>query len=336
MRSSRPYRFNLVIDQTITFLLLVLTVCTLRQLAQALTLGDAITKLHPETRFCIGLADDAQLLENQSLPYPVVAVAEVIDPATLAELSERYTPTEFVAAMKPGLIRAIIAQQPDCQQVIFLDPNAFPYQPFTEVLTELQSAQILLTPHLIAPPADLFFPDEKYLQNIGLYSADFLALTRSDETDRMLLWWENRVQTRSQIDFCESLCLDQLWLMHLPALFDGVRVIKKQAWHRAIWNWHEAPKNATEPLLWANFKGLFNRDEGLFIHQSRLKLAQRPDIQRLIATYKTTVAAHQQPAFAQPPVFGKRPEPPIVRGWRRQATLTLRSITRFVDTVVIK
>lgn len=317
-------------------MLLVLTVCTIRQLAQAFTLGDAVTKLHPEARFSIGLADEALPLANQSLPYPIVPVSEVVDLKTLTELSERYTPAEFVAAMKPGLIRAMMAQQPDCRQVIYLDPNSFPYQPLTEVLTELQSAQMLLTPHLLAPPADLFFPAEKYLQNIGLYSADFLALTRSDETDRMLAWWENRVQTRAQIDFCDSLCLDQLWLMHLPALFNGVRIIKKQTWHRAIWNWHESSKNTTELILWANFKGLYNRDEGLFIHQTRLKLAQRPDVQRLVTNYETAVAIRQQPAFTQLPAFGKRPELPIVRGWQRQTSLILRSITRFVDTVVLK
>ncbi len=314
-------------------MLLVLTVCTIRQLAQALTLGDAVTQLHPDARFRIGLADDAHPLKNLALPYPVLPVDEVVGAATLLNLSERYTPTEFVGATKPSLIRAMIEQQPECRQVVYLDPNAFPYQPFSQILNELESAQMLLTPHLTAPPADAFFPDEKYLQNIGLFSADFLALRRSPETDRMLLWWEDRVQTRAQIDFCDSLCLDQIWLMHLPALFDKVRIVKNRDWHRALWNWHERPANKTKLPVWINFKGLYNRDEGLFVHQTRLKLAQRPDLQQLLTDYRTAVETRQQAVFGRVPAFGQRPEPVVVRGWRRETGLTLRSLTRFVDTV---
>lgn len=316
-------------------MLLVLTVCTIRQLAQALTLGDAVKQFHPQATFRIGLADEAQWLADRVLPYLVLPVAEVIDSATLATLSERYTPTEFVAATKPALIRAMMAQQPDCEQVVYLDPNVCLYQPLGPVLAELQSAQVLLTPHLTGPPADNEFPDEKYLQNVGLYSADFLALNRSPETDRLLSWWENRVQTRAQIDFCDSLCLDQIWLMHLPALFGGVKIIKDR-WCQAIWNWHEWPQNAEEPPLWINFKGLYNQDEGLFVHQTRLSLGQRPAVQRFLADYKSAVLTRQQPNFAQSPAFGKRPELPPVRGWRRQAGLALRSVTRFVNTVVIE
>lgn len=322
-------------QKTQSDLLLVLTVCTTRQLAQALTLGDAVTQLNPDARYRIGLADDAQSLKALSSPYPIVPVAELVDAATLLNLSERYTTTEFVAATKPCLIRAMMAQEPECQQVVYLDPNSFPYRPFAEVLSELESAQILLTPHLTAPPADSFFPDEKYLQNIGLFSADFLALRRSAETERMLIWWRDRVQTRAQIDFCESLCLDQIWLMHLPALFDKVRVVKNRDWHRALWNWHERPMNKTEPPVWVNFKGLHNQDEGLFVHQTRMNLSQRLDLQRLLTDYRLSVDARQQPVFKQVPAFGQRPEPAIVRGWRRETGLALRSVTRFVDTVSV-
>ncbi|MCY7359485.1 MAG: hypothetical protein LH609_18925 [Rudanella sp.] len=314
-------------------MLLVLTVCPVRQLAQALTLGDALQQHHPDARFMIGLADEANPIRSLTLPHPILPVSETLDSQTLAALSERYTPTEFAAATKPGLVRAMMAQHPDCEQVIYLAPDAFIYQPLTAVLSELATAQMLLTPHLTAPPADGLFPDEKYLQNVGLYSADFLGLHQSEETERMLLWWENRVQTRAQVDFCESLCLDQIWLMHLPALFNGVRIIKDRRWHRAIWNWHEPLKKGEEPPLWVNFKGLYNQDEGLFVHQTRLKLTRYPALQQLLTEYRAGVTTRQQSAFEQAPAFGQQPEPPVVRGWKRQAALTLRSVATYVETV---
>ncbi len=300
---------------------------------QAITLGDTVKQFHPEATFRIGLADNAESLAILPLSYSVLPVSEVLDAQLLDSLSERYTPTEFAAATKPALIRAMMAQEPNCEQVIYLDPNSFLYQPLTGVLSELETAQMLLTPHLTSPPADGLFPDEKYLQNVGLYSGDFLGLRCSDETERMLLWWEDRVQTRAQIDFCESLCLDQIWLMHLLALFDGVCVVKDRNWHRAIWNWHEWLKNSDTLPVWVNFKGLFNRDEGLFVYQTRLNLAKRPDMQRLLADYRVAVTKRQQAAFEKIPAYGQRPELPLVRGWQRQTSLLLRSVTRFVDTV---
>ncbi len=281
----------------------------------------------------IGLADEINPIHSINLSHPILPVTEILDSQTLTDLSEQYTPTEFAAAIKPGLIRAMMAQHPDCEQVIYLAPDAFIYQPLTAVLSELETAQLLLTPHLTAPPADGLFPDEKYLQNVGLYSADFLGLRRSEETERMLLWWENRVQTRAQIDFCASLCLDQIWLMHLLALFNGVRVINDRRWHRAIWNWHERQKQGEVQPLWINFKGLYNQDEGLFVHQTRLKLTQHPELQRLLTAYRAAVATRQQPAFSQAPAFGKQPEPPVVRGWKRHTGLALRSVANYVETV---
>lgn len=235
--------------------------------------------------------------------------------------------------MKPSLIRAMLTRHPDATQVVYLDPNAFLYAPLTPVLNELKTAQVLLTPHLTQPPADEQQPDEKFLQNIGLYSADFLALQPTAETDRMLEWWENRVLTRAQIDFCESLCLDQIWLMHLPAMFEGVRVVQDKTWHRAIWNWHERSPQESQPPLWINFKGLHNPDEGLFVYQSRVKLAQQPGLKQWLSDYRLAVKKLQKPVFGEKPAFGQQPEQPVIRGWRRHSAGFLRSVTRFVAEV---
>lgn len=314
-------------------MLLVLTVCTLRQLPQALALGNAIRHYHSDATFCIGLADKAATLTTQPLAVPVVPVAEVLDQNTLNRLSAQYTPTEFAAAVKPTLIRAMLAQQPEADSVVYFDPNAFPNKPLTEVLNELATAQFLLTPYWTAPPADSSFPDEKYLQNIGLYTADFLAFRRSNEAERMLAWWEDRVQSRAQIDFCESLCLDQIWLMHLPALFEGVRIVTDRRWHRGIWNAHESISESWQSILWFNYKGLYNPDEGFFVHQTRFNVARNTPLKQHLAHYRQEVVTWQNRAFDVAPAYGQRPERPVVRGWRREAGMALRSITRFVETV---
>lgn len=315
--------------------LLFLTVCTVRQLPQALALGQSVDRLHPNATFVIGLADAEQGIDGISLPYRVLPVASVLTPDALKTVSDSYSPTELAGALKPTFLRAVYAQFPEAQHLIYLDPNSALYAPLTPVLEQLHAASILLTPFMQKAPADGALPDEKYMQNIGLYNADFLALRRSAETDRMLAWWENRVQTRAQIDFCESLCLDQIWLMHVPAFFEGVLIAKNIDWHRGLWNWHEwaAAKDKPEQPLWVNFKGLYDRSEGFFAYQTRVDPTRDSALQRLLADYRAAVQRLAQPAFDRRPAYGRQPEKPVVFGWRRGAVKALRSLAQQINTM---
>jgi hypothetical protein len=60
--------------------------------------------------------------------------------------------------------------------VVYLDPAVYLYQPLTDLQSRYAEATLLLTPHLLNPLADNADPDEKYVQNVGLYSSGFLAL----------------------------------------------------------------------------------------------------------------------------------------------------------------
>ncbi|KAB7730162.1 hypothetical protein F5984_13355 [Rudanella paleaurantiibacter] len=315
--------------------LLFLTVCTVRQLPQALALGQSVDRLHPNATFLIGLADAEQGIAGINLPYQVLPVSSMIEPGMLNTLSGQYSPTELAGALKPTFIRAAYTQFPEVQHLIYLDPNSAIYAPLTPVLERLQTASVLLTPFMQKAPADDALPDEKYMQNIGLYNADFLAFRRSAETDRMLPWWEDRVQTRARIDFCESLCLDQIWLMHVPAFFDGVQIAKNIDWHRGLWNWHEWGGTADKPEqpLWVNFKGLYNRNEGFFAYQTRVDPTRDSALQRLLTDYRAGVQRLAQPAFDRPPAYGRQPEKPVVFGWRRGAVEALRSLVNQINTM---
>ena len=332
---------------------MLVTLCTIRQLPQAFALGDSIS--HQDTNdddqpepFLIGLVDDpARLLANFVSPYPLLPVGTMLPAATLTALSASYTPTEFAAACKPLFIAEVFRRYPDVQQVAYADPNVLFLQPLTAVWSQLREANALLTPLITKHPDDTDWPDEKFFQNVGLYSADFLAFRRSVETDRLLAWWRDRVETRAYVNFCAGLCTDQLWLMHVPVFFRDVRIIKNSGWHVALWNLPErtlqsdgagwrvnGPTDINQPLVFVNAKGLFNADEGFFAHQNRLRPSARPDARSLLATYQQAVAVHANSALSSlAPAYGQRPEPVVVRGWRRAAIRSMRAVMRFLDTV---
>lgn len=333
---------------------MLLTICTIQQLPQALTLGDSFSHFAGTETLApvlIGLVDKSDHLPpNFTSPYPILPVNDLLPAETIATLSAQYTPTEFAAACKPLFIAEAFRRYPETDVVVYADPNIQFLAPLAPLWHQLNTATILLTPFLIRQlPTDRQWPDEKFFQNIGLYSADFIAFRRSSETDRMLAWWDDRVRNRAYINFCDGLCLDQLWLMHVPVFFRGVQVVKNPGWHVALWNLPERPILAnrggwlingptaqTQPLLFMNFKGLLNPDEGFFSHQTRLHLSNRPHVTVLYNKYRHAVDQH---AFrigkVSPPAYGQQPEPVVLRGWRHRTYNTMQTVVRFLDRVYL-
>ena len=323
-------------------MLIFLTVCTARQIPAALALSDSIKQCHPDTKLIIGLADTfpSQTPEH---PTPVWPIDRYWHEDDLARRSAQYTPTEFTAATKPTFVRAVYERFTDCDTVVYVDPTTFFYQPITHELTRHPNANLLLTPYLSRPPAHGLMPDEKHLQNVGLYTAGLLVFRRSNATARFLTWWEGRVADRAFIRFCDGLCLDQLWLMYAPAFLDGVAVVNTPGWNVGLWNLHENGSiqkadsnqlfvNGVSPLISVNFCGLTNADDGLFPYQTRFALAARADVQQLIGDYReryVMTTDHHKPAY------GQSPEPPVLRGWQKAVTDTLHEVSRQIETAPV-
>ncbi|XWW46462.1 hypothetical protein JYG30_03085 [Fibrella sp. USSR17] len=327
---------------------MILTVCTSDQYGHAMLLVESLKKQHPDQLILVGQIGTA----THTAPSGVteLAISDIgLSSAQLAELSARYTATEFRAALKPSLIKAAFKRYPDEQVLLYIDPTAYVYQPLTLILSQLEQHTILLNPHWLAAPTDDRLPDEKHLQNVGLFSSGFIGFRRCPETDRMLDWWESRCLDHAAINFCIGSCLDQLWLMHVPTLFDGVGILKNPGVQVALWNlpqrtltetpdgWQvtgQGGPNVASPLLTADFLGLSKQNEGLFQQQNRLQIVHRPDVKRLLANYEQARLPLHIPT--QSTVYGQQPEPVILRGWRRSVKRKLIQLSKWIDNVPIR
>lgn len=340
-----------------SFSSVLLTICTIRQLPQALTLGNSFIQHAaqpdgPLPTVLIGLVDDPkQLPADFQSPYPVLPVSDILTKAELRTLSGMYTPTEFAAACKPRFIQEVFRRYPSATTLLYADPNIRFYSSVASIEAELADANILLTPYLtrkqpdLLPDDQLAWPDEKFFQNIGLYNSDFLALRRSAETNRFLEWWQDRTQQRAYINYCEGLCTDQIWLMHVPVIFAGVKIIKHLSWHLALWNLPDriirqagtewlvtgVGSTHTEPICFASFKGLFNMDEGFFPNQNRVDLSERPYVVAFLNEYKRYVASQEHNLQETPAAYGRQVSPVVLRGWRKATVESLRAILGFID-----
>ncbi len=331
---------------------MLLTICTVRQLPQAFVLADSFRQFAGQAAAApvlIGLVDRLDTLPTDFVsPYPLLPVAELLPPDELATLSAQYTPTEFAAACKPLFISEVFRRYPDVDNMVYADPNGQFLFPLTALWQELSTATILLTP-FITRSLSAGEPDEKFLQNIGLYSADLLAFHRSSEVDRMLVWWDDRVRTRAYVNFCAGLCLDQIWLMHVPIFFRQARVIRNPGWHAALWNLPErtltpegghwrvnGPAGQHEPLLFFNFKGLLYPNEGFFPNQNRLRFSEKSPAAGLLATYRQAVNRHKKlVSDSYSTAYGEQPEPPVLRGWRYGLVQSMRTVVHFLDHVYL-
>ncbi len=357
---------------------MLLTLCTIHQLPRAFALASSFCQNNSTSNttthnVLIGLADNPDHLPNGFVsPYPLLFLRDILPASRLATLSGQYTPVEFVATCKPLFIAEALRRYPLVNQFVYADPAILFCADTTPIFSALSSANVLLTPHLTRSPTtvsasgksgntllqpdaagrsrtrpDRTRPEQKYLQNVGLYSSDFMAFRRSDETHRMLAWWQDRVTERAFINFCDGLCLDQIWLMHVPVFFREVVTVRNPGWHVALWNLFERQLQQTEtgwyvrdtgaaaqPLLFINTKGLLNADEGLFTQLDQPAIRQRSGVEPLIQHYRSTLTDGKVNRLTTvAPEYGSQPMPVLLRGWRQQIVQLLRAAASFVDRV---
>ncbi len=89
-------------------------------------------------------------------------------------------------------------------------------------------------------------------------------MKQTKESIRFLNWWCNNTQNKGFRDLCKGLNAEQLWLEHVPALFDNVYIEKHEGLNIGSWNLSERKIQHidnqvfinNEPVISVNFKGM--------------------------------------------------------------------------------
>ncbi len=253
----------------------IFTIVSNNYLHYAAALFDSLQQHCPQADLVLGLCDRPH--EATSCPHAreIIAV-EALGIPELSTFIYQYSILELNTAIKPYLIEKLLAR--GYRKVIYFDPDIRVYRSLEPLLELLEQHTAILTPHLTAPLDDDGWPSELNILQAGSYNLGFIALSNSEESLKLVRWWQRKLYKDCVVDLPRNLFVDQKWMDMAPSLFAGVHIERDAGWNLAYWNLNHRPLSRTvdgtiqaneRPLLFFHFSGFAIADNSLSRHQNR-------------------------------------------------------------------
>lgn len=224
-------------------------------------MGESLKKTNPDYELIIGLVDELPVMDFE-IPYQIIQISEVQE-VNLVGFKGEYTVMEVATACKPVFGLYLFEKYPALEKLIYFDTDLWITDSIEPIEKNLDSYDIIITPH-ITQPIDLQEEwNEKQFLNAGLYNTGFVGMKRSENTFKFLNWWKNHLKEYGYYDFCNGMGIDQLCVNFVPIFYDKVLIEYSPAYNLAYWNIHE------REVTFENGKYVINRIENLmFFHFS--------------------------------------------------------------------
>ncbi len=273
----------------------VFTIVAKNYLPYARVLMRSVKEHHPDWRRIVILADKIDgRFDPADEDFEVVLSKDLAIPRP-AWFHFKYTILELCTAVKPYAFEYLF-EHGAFDRILYLDPDIKLFAPLTPVTELLNTANIVLTPHLTGALNDDRRPSEIDILRSGAYNLGFIALAKSPQTAEFLAWWRQRLYDHCVVDLPRGLFVDQRWIDLAPSLFEGVAISRDPGLNVAYWNLsHRIVSHAngsysveSKPLRFFHFSGYSpDRPEELSCHQNRFTFASLPDaVQRLLRGFR--------------------------------------------------
>ena len=273
----------------------VCTIIAKNYVAYARVLARSFAEQHPEGRFHVLVIDDLDgLIQPEDEPFTVVSPRELaID--GFEQMAVLYNVLELSTAVKPWLLRWLLARSPD-NLAVYLDPDMRLYAPLTDMFAAVREHGLVLSPHSLDPmPRDGKRPNEQDILIAGAYNLGFIGIGSGAFADQLLEWWAERLETDCIVDPSRGFFVDQRWIDLVPGMADSFLLLRDRGFNVAYWNlsarairrdpdgtWHAG----TDPLRLFHFSGFdHTRPHVLSKHQNRISLADHADLAALCQSY---------------------------------------------------
>lgn len=233
------------------------TIVTNSYLAHAKGLRDSFLKHNPDFSFFIGLLDTP--LEDENMEC-IVCVSD-LGIGYLDEMHQKYNIFELSCAMKPFFAEYFLTQK-KAEIVMYFDADILVFGDFKYLKNLKKGYSIFLTPHNLS--FDKNIDTQKNVLVSGIYNGGFFAVTNQQESFVFLDWWKKMLTDFCFDDTRFGLFVDQLWLNHVPVLFEKTYIIKHLGYNVAYWNIQEREIsqenggfkiNKNEDLVFYHFSG---------------------------------------------------------------------------------
>jgi glycosyltransferase involved in cell wall biosynthesis len=269
----------------------------------------ASVKQHlPGARRVVAICD---ALDGLVSPDPEIELvgAEDLGIPGLDRMATYYTILELNTAIKPSVFQWLL-RDAALDKVIYFDPDIELFSSGQPLVDRLDSADVVLTPHLLAPLDDDRHPSDLQILQSGTYNLGFLALRRSAQTQRLLQWWAAKLVRDCVVDIPRGLFTDQKWMDLIPGFFERVHIERHPGWNVAYWNLAHRQVEADgagwrvngQPLFFFHFSGFDPKSGSISKHQDRFAMADcNAAVQQLFAHYDRQLARAGREQYAKLP-----------------------------------
>ena len=262
----------------------------------------------PGVRRVVAICDEITGLTSPDAGIELVAVDQ-LGIEGLDRMAVYYTILELNTAIKPSVFSWLF-QDTRLDKVIYFDPDIQLYSAGTSIVERLDNADVVLTPHLLAPLDDDRHPSDLQILQSGTYNLGFLALRRSSDSQRLLGWWANKLVRDCVVDIPRGLFTDQKWMDLVPGFFERVHVERHPGWNVAYWNLAHRRVDSDDggysvngqPLFFFHFSGYDPRSGSISKHQDRYNLSDcSTAVRQLFARYTQNLKAAGREQYASIP-----------------------------------
>lgn len=239
------------------------TIITRSHLGWALALADSLRQWDSALPFTI-LITDVDSAEGIDMGgrsnTSIVVLNELMHRPLCRAITTKYAEQsdELRWSMKPVLMAHLLERY---TKVIYGDCDLHFYSDPAWLWKELDTSNVLLSPHWRSAVATVDRPNFDLLYVGGLYNGGFVAASRGG-VPALDAWAANCAEVCIK-DFTQGQYVDQTHLNLLPVYFDGVQVLKHRGCNVANWNMVECAReadvdgtvliNGTYPIVFIHF-----------------------------------------------------------------------------------
>jgi hypothetical protein len=209
---------------------------------------------------------------------------------------------ELCTAVKGPMMDKLLSEGYDA--VVYLDPDTALFSPLVDVVDMLERYSIVLTPHLVQAEGTMTGVVDNEIGSLkhGVYNLGFVAVRNDPSGAEFARWWRDRLLHFCHDDVPNGLFTDQRWCDLVPALFDGVGVLRNSGYNVASWNL------ATRPIRFDSEGNIYSGNAKLrFFHFTKVNSVGEAMLERysygssevfeLLRWYRERLVANRVPGL---------------------------------------
>ena len=209
-------------------------------LAKARVLASSVKHHHPDWRMIVCITDlpppgfNFNIETEQFFDEVIWAHDLPIDP--IHAWLFKHAIVEVCTAVKGPVLHYLLNR--GAEKVFYLDPDIAVMAPLTPMVEWLDDSSILLTPHQLEPDDTVQAITDNEICSLlhGIYNLGFVAVRNDENGLAFAKWWDSRLRSFCYDEKARGIFVDQKWCDHVPAMFDGVKIVRDPGYNVASWN----------------------------------------------------------------------------------------------------